>query len=368
MRRVIKYAALLFALVLAATIIGGCLSLGVSLVQNLRSELEYSDVQNNGNNSIWHRTEEGDVVFLGVKFGGEGKVKSGSELFAGADINSLDIEVGSCKLVVETWESDSISVEYENIPEEYKIFVDDETLVIEKENQIVFRGVTFNETPMIHVKVPATKTFRQVDVDSGSGSAKLIGLLVDDLNLDNGSGGLGVADVTTKTISVGSGSGGVNISGVVAKKSVFNSGSGAFIVQDSELGVTTMDAGSGFVNFEKIVAENFVLDTGSGRADVSGILTGNCFFESGSGSLNVVVYGEEGDYNFRTDMGSGSFYLNGRKEGKPNMSREHANAKNLLVFDAGSGRVSLEFKAVPSSMTDSAKESIESGAGEDFER
>jgi len=368
MKRVIKYAALLFALVLAATIIGSCLSLGVSLIYNLRDELDYSDIQENDNDSLWYRTEEGDVVFLGMKFGGEGKVKSGSELFAGTEIDSLDIEVGSGELIIETWDSDSVSVVYENIPEEYEIFVDDKTLVIEKEGKIVVWGVSFTKTPKIYVKVPAGKSFRQVDVDKGSGSAKLIGLSIDDLNLDNGSGGLGVTDVTTRTISVDSGSGGVNLSGVTAEKSVFNSGSGSFVVQNSELGVTSMDTGSGFVNFENIVAENFVLDTGSGRVDVSGILTGNCFFESGSGSLNVAVYGKMEDYNFRTDMGSGGFYLNGVKEGKPNMSQEHANAKHLLVFEAGSGRISLEFKAAPATMTDTVPDDTVSGSGENFER
>lgn len=364
MKQLIKYAALLFALLLSASIIGGCLTLGISLVQGLYDEFSYPEEMEGKNNSLWYRTEEGDVVFLGVRFGGDGEVKSGSEVFNGSDIESMDIEVGSGELIVEVWDSNSISVDYENIPEEYKIYNDNGTLVIEREDTVFFWGVSFTETPKIHISVPAEMVFDEIQVDKGSGSAKFIGLSVDDFNVDNGSGGLGISNVTAKKLSVDSGSGGVNISDTKAERSVFNSGSGALIVQDSQLGETSMDSGSGFVNFENVIARNLVLDTGSGRVDVSGVLTGNCFFESGSGSINVVIYGEENDYNFRTDMGSGSFYLNGRKEDGAELNVEYTNADHLLVFDAGSGRVSLEFKKAP----DVTTEDVDSDVGEGYDR
>lgn len=343
MKQVIKYAALIFALILAASIIGGCLTAGVAIVRQIADRTEAGAENSSNGNSIWHRDENGDVVFLGIRFGGSGEVKSGSETFIGTDIEAMDIEVGSGELIVETWNNDFISVVYENIPEEYEIFVDDKTLVVEREDSFVLWGTIFKETPKIHVSVPADKTFDEVEVNKGSGSAKVIGVLVEDLIVDNGSGGVNISDTT-------------------AKKSVFNSGSGSFVVQNSELGETSMDTGSGFVNFENIIARNLVLDTGSGRVDVSGRLTGNCVFESGSGSLNVVIYGEEENYNIRTDMGSGSFYFNGNKEKDTRI--EHDGAKNLLVFDAGSGRVSVEFKKPQ----DNSGSSVINESGENYDR
>ncbi len=346
MKQLIKYAALLFALVLSASIIGGCLTLGVSLVQNIQDELSYPEEFENDDNSLWYRDEEGNVIFLGMHFGNDsGEIMSGSEEFTAAEITSLDINVGSAELIVEVWDSDVIFVEYENIPVEYEFFVDDETLVIDREDRINFVwNVSFTETPKIHVSVPASKVFEKVNVDKGSGSAKLIGLQVDDFNVDNGSGGLGISNVAAETLSVDSGSGGVNISDCTTGKSVFNSGSGSFIVKNCELGVTTMESGSGTVIMEDIVAKDLRAEAGSGRVEVSGILTGKCDFESGSGSMNVVVYGNEEDYNYRTDMGSGSFYLNGKKAEK-NYNKDSKRAQYLLTFDAGSGRVSLEFDA-----------------------
>ena len=358
MKQIIKYAALLFALILAASIIGGCLTLGVSLVHGIQDELSYrNEFDGEENNGIWYRDDNGDVIFLGMHFGSDsGEVKSGSEQFDAAEISSLDINVGSAELIVEVADSDVILVEYENIPVEYEFFIDDETLVIDREDSINFIwNVSFTETPKIHVSVPATQVFDKVNVDKGSGSAKLIGLLVEDCNIDNGSGGLGISNVTAEELSVDSGSGGVNISDTKAKKSVFDSGSGSFIVKNCELGVTSMDSGSGTVMMEDIIAKDMRTEAGSGRVEISGILTGKCSFESGSGSMNVVVYGNEEDYNYRTDMGSGSFYLNGKKADK-NYNKDNKRAEYLLTFDPGSGRVSLEFDETKNVTVDSTPE------------
>jgi len=346
MKQLIKYAALLFALVLSASIIGGCLTAGVAVVKMIvdKTEANAENNRNNDGNDLWYRDDNGNVVFLGIHFGeSSGEVKSGTEQFAVTDINSMDVEVGSCELIVEVWENDYISVDYENIPVEYEFYVEDETLVIEKEDSINFVwNTSFNEKRKIQINVPSSLVLDRMDVDKGSGSAKINGISAEEIYVDNGSGGVGISDVVTKKLHVDSGSGGVNISNTSAERSVFYSGSGSFLVQDCKLGETAMDSGSGFVNLENVVAKNLVLEAGSGRVDVSGILTGNCMFESGSGSVNVVVYGKEEDYSIRTDMGSGSFYLNGRKEEK-DYDRSDKRAQYLLVFEAGSGRVSLDF-------------------------
>lgn len=369
MKQVIKYAALIFALILAASIIGGCLTAGVAVVKQIVEKTEDNSDRNNSNhNGIWYRDEDGDVVFLGIRFGGSEEVMSGSEEFAASDIDSLELEGTSGELIIETWDGEFIAVLYENISEDYEIYNDGGTLVIERDSNYFIWEQAFKETPKIRVRVPEEKTFKKVKVDKGSGSAKITGIVAEDFSLDNGSGGVAISNVISERLYVDSGSGGVNISEVEVKKSVFNSGSGSFTVKDSKLGETSMDSGSGFVNLEHVVAHNLVLDTGSGRVDVFGILTGNCMFESGSGSLNVVVFGEETDYNFRTDMGSGSFYLNGRKEDKEKQNVEYADADHLLVFEAGSGRVSLEFMEVPQDMIENSVENEVTEPKENFER
>lgn len=324
MKQLIKYAALIFALILSASIIGGCLTAGVAIVKMI-AEKNY-DGENRENNDIWYRNEEGEVVFLGINFSGSDEVKSGSETFNASDVDSMYLEGLSGELLVETWEEDYISVVYENISKYYEIQNDKGTLTITREeNHFIWNG-GFRETPKITVNVPADKVFKEVKIDKGSGSAKITGIMADMLLLDTGSGAVTVSDIK-------------------AEKTVFDSGSGSFTVKNSELGESSMNAGSGFVRFENVVAKNLVVESGSGRVDVIGYLTGNCVFDTGSGSVNIEIYGAEENYNIRADLGSGSFYVNGDKTKDTRI--EHANASNLLIFEAGSGRVSVEFKEAP---------------------
>lgn len=323
MKRLIKYAALIFALILSASIIGGCLFAGVTLIRELNREYSGSTNPDEETNSIWYRDERGDIVFFGIKFGNNYEVKSGSEQFAAQDIHSVYTEFGSGNWKIEVWENNSISVDYEDIPTDYQIYNSNGTLIIKREKRVFNFGNPFATTPKLTIRVPAGTEFKSVEVFNGSGRLEL-------------------SDITAGELLVDSGSGTANIFGVTTKKSVFDTGSGSFTVKNSDIGDTAMDTGSGSVNFENIAVSNLVMESGSGRVDVSGILTGNCVFDSGSGSINVVIYGEEEEYNIRADLGSGGFYLNGEKEKDTDIS--HKNANHLLIFDSGSGRVSLTFK------------------------
>lgn len=343
MKQVIKYAAVIFALILAASIIGGCLTAGVAVVKQIVERTEDTgDRNNNDGNGIWYRDEDGDVIFLGIHFGGREDVMSGSEEFAASEIETLYIEGMSGEVIVETWDSDRISVVYENILEGYEINKEGDTLRIEYDGGNFFIGTSFTETPKIHVSVPANKEFKTVLVDKGSGSLKVFDVTAENLKVDSGSGATNISGVDTKELSVDSGSGSVNISDVETEEMRIDSGSGSVTVKDSVLGETAVDVSSGSVTFDEVTAKNLVVDSSSGRVNYTGYLTGNCVFDTSSGSVNVEVYGVEEDYNIRVDMGSGSFYLNGDRTKDTHI--EHDNAKNLLVFDSGSGRVSVEFK------------------------
>ena len=198
MKQLIKYAAVIFALILAASIIGGCLTAGVAVVK-LIADKTGNFAENNGD-GIWYRDEDGDVVFLGIRFGGSEDVMSGSESFAASEIDSMHLEGITGELILEVWEKEEISIMYENISEEYEIYNDGGTLVIERDDNFVFWEDSFTKTPKIHVSVPMDKVFDEVEVDKGSGSAKIIGITVDDLNIDNGSGGIGISEIKAERL------------------------------------------------------------------------------------------------------------------------------------------------------------------------
>lgn len=312
MKQMIKYCAVGFALLLAASIIGGCLTSGVAIVKLIaeKAEWQWNDI-NNQENGIWYREDDGDIVFLGIRLGGNTQMKSGSETYPASEVRAMRLEATNGQFEIETWDAEEISVIYENIPEEYEIYNQQGTLVVERKGGIFFWSGVFEKTPKIKICVPANLRFEKVEVESGSGNVKITGLATDRFHADTGSGAVRVAN--------------------------------------SDIGEASADTGSGLVNFEQIIAENMVVDSGSGRVNVVGYLTGNCVFDTGSGSVNVEIYGEETDYNVRADVGSGSLYLNGTK--MKDTTVKHERAENLLVFDTGSGRVSLEFQKVPDEKT-----------------
>ncbi len=302
MKQTIKYAAVIFAFILAASIIGGCLTAGVAVFQMIAEKTEL--LEGGDGNGIWYRDEDGDVVFLGMHFSGKGDVKSGTEEFNGSDITSLDFEVMSGELEIETWGENYISVSYEDIPENYRIYNDNGTLVIEKEEEFFVLQTSFVQKARIQVSVPEDMTFREIKIEKGSGAAS-------------------VCDIRTEKLHMESGSGAVTVSNCV-------------------LGETSMDTGSGSVTLANVTAKNLVVESGSGRVDFSGTLTGNSVLDTGSGSINMELLGKQEDYNIRADLGSGGMYINGSKVKNTNI--EHDGADNMLIFDTGSGRVSIEFK------------------------
>ena len=114
---------------------------GVSLVrlivEKTEESVEYN--RNNGKTNIWYREDDGEIVFLGVHLSdGSVEVKSGTEQFAAADISSFNVDVGIVALTVETWDNDTFFIEYENIPAEYKFYVKDGALVIDREETLDF--------------------------------------------------------------------------------------------------------------------------------------------------------------------------------------------------------------------------------------
>lgn len=368
MKRMIKYAAVVFALVLAASIIGGCLTAGVAVVQAIvektgtgsGTESSRGDGNADTNNDLWHRDENGDIIFLGTRFGSSGAVKSGSEEFSGSEIDSLDVEGLSGELIIEAWDKDTISVVYENIAEEYKIKNDDGVLKISCDKDWFSFNVSPKELPKIHIQVPAGQEFREIMVDKGSGSLKLSGVKAEEMEIDSGSGSVNISDIAGEELLIDSGSGFVNASDIAVKKfrvnsgsgavaverltaekTVLDSGSGTVTVKNSVTGETSVDTGSGFVNFEETSAKNFEVESGSGRVNYTGELAGNCVFDTSSGSVNLELYGAEEEYNIRADLGSGGLYINGAKERDTNI--EYEDADNDLVFDTGSGRVSIKF-------------------------
>ena len=328
MKHLIKYGAIFMAVILSASIIGTCVSLAVELGRAITGDGGHGVVIVDGK-VVWEAGEgntDGDDTweFFGLRINGSAGVKSGTFTDINAEeVSRLYIDNSYCAVSVET--GSTYMVEYENIPEDYVIEVANGTLKIAMEPVVINVGfVDFNREPAkIRVTVPEGTVFEKVTIDNGSGA-----VLVDSLS--------------TGILWIDSGSGAVRVQNMLAENTMLDMGSGALSISDSEMGDVVLDTGSGAVHFQEVVARNLAADSGSGSIRYQGVLSGNCVFDTGSGSVNLELSGREEDYNIRADLGSGGLYVNGERL-EDDVNIKYKNAGNLLIFNTGSGRVSIKF-------------------------
>lgn len=308
MKTLVKYGAILLALLLAGSVVAGCVTTGVTIVKALAKEdFDFGE-------DIFKIIEEGISMF-----GKNENVKSGVfEVTEPVLVIKADGVDG--KFIIQTGEK--FEVTYENIPEAYEFLIKDGELICRNESRKVFGFHIGENNAVLSITVPEGVLLKEITVDHGAGELELLDLTTEELRIDGGSGSIKVQNIE-------------------AERSRLDTGSGILKVMDCRLGETRLNTGSGICTFEEVIAENLLLDSGSGRVTYHGVLTGNCIFDTGSGSLNLNIEGKEEDYNIRADLGSGGMYINGKKESERKITYE--DAANSFVIESGSGRVSINF-------------------------
>lgn len=348
MKNLIKYCAILFALLLAGTIISSCVRAGMLIVRGI-ADKNFGQIKIDGevvfdvNDLVEEGAFEevdGGFRMFGIQFGGEREVKSGT-FDVTEPVQEIVVDGVNEELVIKR--GDVFRVTYTDIPVDYQIEMKDGKLVLHDETKRVF--VVNFDTPKAYLclTVPESVELTKLTVDNGSGKLTMTDVTAETIMLDGGSGSMSAENVITDKLVIDGGSGGVKLSNVTAKQSRFDMGSGSLSVKYSLLGVTKVDGGSGNCNFETVQAMNLTVDGGSGRVVYKGELSGNCIFDSGSGSIRLDIEGSKSDYDIRADLGSGGLYVNGKKEGSGIYVYNNGSAENSLVFSTGSGRVSVNF-------------------------
>lgn len=291
--RIIKSVAIAFALLLSFVIIAGILT-GVLAAAGMLSE--------------------GGIVF-------EMEQVDRTKEFSNVKNLKVDISFGKVEIV----EGDGFRVMATAIPADCIIALQNETLVVEREEARVFGGLFFNwkqyEKAHIVIEVPVGFVAHTVELESGAGAFLVEKLSAENLILDTGSGSF-----VGKQIS--------------AKKTEMDTGSGNVTIEHTAFGELTLESGSGLVGMYDITAHNVEFESGSGSISIEGTLTGDCSFHTGSGRVDLLLYGDRKEYRIFTELGSGSFWLDGQRVKEDTID---ISAKHTLDFDTGSGSVSVEF-------------------------
>ncbi len=322
-QKVIKYCAMAFAIFLSVTIFA---SIAAALLAVVAGTAEIS--------------------IGGITYGEKERVEL-FESYTKEEIEELGIEriLIDCPAEIVIKQGAELSVHAENVTEEYELRCKDGKLSLKSSESEVFRWVfhIFDggvREEKVTLTVPEGYVPKQVEVNSGSGSATVTDLTVSELRINSGSGAVSLQGIHAEQCSIDSGSGRVYGKELYAQSTGIDSGSGRIFIESAELGKLRLNSGSGAVELTGVTAENAEVESGSGSITLTGKLTGVCDFDSGSGKVTLHLDGREADYRIVADCGSGAFRVNGRKLQDGSYG---SNVCGELRFDSGSGAVTVEF-------------------------
>lgn len=262
MQKVIKYAALAFALVLALSIIGGIVS-GVALLGGFI---------------------DGNATTDDLKT---------YEIDPSANIVSLDIEIGAADFAIKEADAFLVESNLKNLTIEQK----NGTLTIKEKTKFGrYNGATLT------LYIPMDKRLQKADIETGAGRFTADSLIVNELTLE-----LGAGEVYLKKISADSSS---HIAG----------GAGKLTIADGTLCNLELEMGVGQLNLTATLYGNNELDLGVGETNITLIGPEENYsvdIEKGLGGItvdgkSVSSYGKSGNGQSRVDIdgGIGAIHLN----------------------------------------------------------
>ncbi|MBQ3583338.1 MAG: DUF4097 family beta strand repeat protein [Lachnospiraceae bacterium] len=266
--KVIKYAATAFAAILAVGIVVGILQIAVSII-------------------------------VGIA-GGNTKVTDKSYTFEADEVKSIYIDNSISNVTVQYYDGDTISIEAENIPEEFDCKVNKNgTLNIKNESPKNALFSFGSHKGKISVLVPEELTLKEFELNGGVGDITVNDLTLDIFTINGGVGDIDILNVTANGFS--------------------------------------LDAGVGDFYMENCSANDTEIDGGVGDIEIQNCALKDVEIDNGIGDIDLVIDGDIDDYTFDMDGGIGSIRINGEKASY----YKNNNGKYEISCDNGIGDIDI---------------------------
>ncbi|MBQ9119572.1 MAG: DUF4097 family beta strand repeat protein [Lachnospiraceae bacterium] len=292
-QKVVKYAAIVFGILLAGAIVTGIVVLALK--------------------------------GFGVIAKQELKAVDYVQSFAAEEIKEIRIENYDGSMRVEI--GDEFKVKGKGVPETFGAECSGEALVVyyTKENSWFssFGDIIndFSDAEIV-ITVPEDFVAERLSADNGSGKLVLCGLQVQELKLQNGSGSMTLEDMTASAANLRLGSGACKVRGLAA-------------------GQLEVRGGSGRISLAEMELQGLDITTGSGELEFAGAVDGDLEVDTGSGNVTMELSNRRTEYNINVRGGSGGVWLDGEKFS--DYGETYEDVENEMNLDTGSGRVVVEF-------------------------
>lgn len=284
-QKIIKYAAMAFAIFLTVAIITGIVG-GILALTGVVSSV--SDKRNKTESTAGDGNADFDKDFDGIV--------------------NLHIMNGVGELTIEKGSSDKVRVTASDVTKDFRTTVvsGDELKISTKSDfwNIFSWGINVHKKPRITVYLPEGFDGKKVVIDAGAGNIR-----VEDLNCEK--------------LDINAGVGNINGNNINA-------------------GTLDIDGGVGEITLDAITTGDSDIDAGVGNIRIQGTLKGRNTVDAGVGDIRMNLEGSTDDYNIKVDPGVGSIYVDGNKYGK--MSWNNKTAENSIDIDGGVGSIHIDFK------------------------
>lgn len=258
---------------------------GVTIGENVHYELDDSMVFDKN-----HEIFKGDVDKYAV----------------GSHIDELFVEVGGCVFTMKESGDDNYYLEAENT-KKFQGYVEDGTLFVRA--TIGTGTVAKGEECRVTLYVPDNwkeQRLEKVNMELGAGVMKLNSLAAEKILLEVGAGQITVAEIMADTLDI-------------------SVGMGEILVEDLEVDKLLGDVGMGHLYLEGAISD---------KADV----------ECAMGSLEMVVEGNQDDFDYDVECGMGNIRLGNKNYGgvAQEQTIDNGASKKMLV-ECAMGDVSISF-------------------------
>lgn len=298
LQRVIKYAAMAFAIFLIVSIFSSIL-FGLGMISGVSNKTHESELLQTNENGEAVTATDSNMRKLNVQKG----------------VSFLEVDLTCCGL--EIYKANEFAAET-NCPTITENTQSDKLII--KDNNVNFT----NSDYVLRIFLPQ-KTLEEIKINTGAGRFYSDSLLADKIEINFGAGDARIEKIEAKAkleLEVGAGR--------------------AEVKQLDSFGKTDIELGAGRLSVQGGKIANSDIDLGMGSADIQGEFLQQGEVNVGMGRLKLTLAGAKDNYSFETSKGIGSVTVGGVSMGDDST---YLNGGTQISIECGAGNVTVDFAA-----------------------
>lgn len=242
-------------------------------------------------------------------------------------VREITIDVGGVNLFIKESDDEAVWLENRNYSQKVRYEADGESITIEAgHRRRLLRTDTLSDASgELYLYLPSMD-LKKFKLEIGGGKLDSIMLTASEIEIEIGGGKITLDGLNAEEVELSVGAGSVDLASLEAKEAELETGAG-------NLKVRNMDV------------SELVVDVGAGNADLEGKIAEKAEIDCGMGSMNLLLEGDESDYDYNLDCAVGKIEVGNNRFSGLASERYISNGSGRLInIDCAVGTVKVDFK------------------------